>query len=86
MDKNLVPQVFNHEEFGEFRVFKIDEVPWAVAADVAKILGIEQNIRNNLANFPADEKGVFTVHTLGGPQKMNCDFASFKIIFVRNRN
>ena len=55
MDKNLVPQVFNHEEFGEFRVFKIDEVPWAVAADVAKILGIE-NVRQNLSEFPDDEK------------------------------
>ena len=69
MDKNLVPQVFNHEEFGEFRVFKIDEVPWAVAADVAKILGIEK-VRNTLANFPDDEKKMFdiltTAHSTGG--------------------
>ena len=40
-----------------------------VAADVCRELAIENN-RNVIARMPADEKGVQTVDTLGGPQEM----------------
>ena len=62
MDKNLVPQIFNHEEFGQLRIVRINDVPWAVVADVGKILDLT-NIRKNLADFPDDEKRMFDILT-----------------------
>lgn len=44
--------------------------PWFVATDVLRVLGIK-NSRDILAKtIPADEKGVDTIYTLGGPQKV----------------
>ena len=47
----------------DLRYFVEDGVTWAVAVDVARILDIEQNFRNNLANFPDDEKKKFDILT-----------------------
>ena len=64
-------QLFTNEELNtEIRTVEIDGETWFVAADVAKVLEI-QNIRQNLADFPNDEKGVTTIYTLGGPQQIN---------------
>lgn len=60
----LVTQLAVHDVFGQFRYFKKDNGEiWFVAVDVAKILDIEQNFRNNLANFPDDEKKKFDILT-----------------------
>ena len=67
MEHNL--QLFEHEEFGEVRVVMIDGEPWFVAADVARVLEI-QNVRQNLADFDDDEKGVCNIYTPGGEQSM----------------
>ena len=48
-------QVFTNEELGSLRTVEIDGEIYFVAADVAKILGIE-NIRQNIADFSDDEK------------------------------
>ena len=56
--KNLpevVPELFEHEQFGQFRYIKRGEEIWFVAVDVCRALDI-QNVRQNLANFPDDEK------------------------------
>ena len=56
--KNLpevVPELFEHEQFGQFRFIKRGEDIWFVAVDVCRALDIK-NIRQNLANFPDDEK------------------------------
>ena len=56
--KNLpevVPELFEHEQFGQFRYIKRDEEIWFVAVDLCRALDI-QNIRQNLANFHDDEK------------------------------
>lgn len=56
--KNLpevVPELFEHEEFGQFRYIKRGEEILFVAVDLCHALDI-QNIRQNLANFPDDEK------------------------------
>ena len=53
----------------EVRVVGTPDNPMWVARDVAEILGID-NIRQNLAEFPDDEKGVCTIDTLGGPQEV----------------
>lgn len=43
--------------------------PWFVLRDVAAVLELT-NYRNVAAVCPADEKGVHTVDTLGGPQRL----------------
>jgi anti-repressor protein len=49
------------------RTVEVDGAPWFVAADVCAVLGIA-NSRDALARLDADEKGVGTTDTLGGPQ------------------
>jgi DNA-damage-inducible protein D len=49
------------------RTIEIDGTPWFIAADVCAALGIA-NHRDALARLDADEKGVGTTDTLGGPQ------------------
>lgn len=49
------------------RTIEVDGTPWFIAADVCAALGIA-NHRDALARLDADEKGVGTTDTLGGPQ------------------
>ena len=51
------------------RIIIQDDKEWFAAKDVADILDI-QNIRQNLADFPDKEKGVYTIYTPGGEQNM----------------
>lgn len=71
----------------DIRYFVENEISWWVAADAAKILDIEKNFRNNIAKFPADEKGVYFVHTPGGPQKMLCvnEPGLYRLIFMSRK-
>ena len=82
----IVPEVFNHEQFGQFRYIKRDEEIWFVAVDVCRALDI-QNVRQNLAEFPDDEKGVCITYTLGGPQKMNIvsEPGFYRLIFMSRK-
>lgn len=52
------------------RVVMMDDTPWFVAADVCDVLDLG-NPRSSLALLDADEKGVHTVDTLGGPQELS---------------
>ena len=61
-------QVFDFED-NAVRVVDIDGEPWFVAADVARVLDI-QNIRQNLNDLDDDEKGVYNTYTPGGTQEM----------------
>jgi len=52
------------------RTVLIEETPWFIAKDVCDILGI-QNYRDTLAKqIPENEKGVDTIYTPGGKQKL----------------
>lgn len=63
--KNVV-----HPEFGELRTVEIDGEPWFVGKDVATALGYT-NSRDAIATHVfADDKGVESIDTLGGRQKM----------------
>lgn len=63
-------QIFNSEEFGEIRTVTIDNEPWFVGKDVAVALGFT-NSRDAIATHVFEEdKGVETIDTLGGKQKM----------------
>lgn len=85
-NSNFLPKVFEHEKFGKIRTFVIDGEIKFVAADVCRALEIK-NIRQNLAKFPNDEKGVCTIYTPGGPQKMNVvnEPGLYRLIFLSRK-
>lgn len=59
-----------HPEFGDLRTIEIDGEPWFVGKDVAVALGYT-NSRDAIATHVfADDKGVESIDTLGGRQKM----------------
>ena len=62
MKKNIVPvpKTFEHELFGKIRYFMDGDEIWFVAVDVARALEI-QNVRQNLAEFPDDEKAAVCI-------------------------
>lgn len=61
-------QIFNYEN-NEVRTVMIDGEPWFVLKDVCQVLGIV-NHKNIAARLDEDEKGVYLMDTLGGPQEM----------------
>lgn len=61
--------VFNNEEFGEIRTMTIEGEPWFVAADVCRALEIG-NPSMAVERLDDDEKGISTIDTLGGKQRM----------------
>lgn len=63
-------KVFNSEEFGDVRTVTINGDPWFVGKDVAAALGFT-NPRDAILTHVFDEdKGVESIDTLGGKQKM----------------
>ena len=63
-------QLATHEIFGQVRFIQTDNGEiYFVAADVCKILGIKQATKA-LKRLKENEKGVTTIHTLGGLQEM----------------
>lgn len=63
-------QIFNSQEFGNVRTVTIDGEPWFVGKDVAEALGFT-NPRDAISTHVFDEdKGVESIDTLGGKQKM----------------
>lgn len=69
-NQNLLPKVFEHEKFGKIRIFVIDGEIKFVAADVCRALEIKNPSDTVKKVLHDDEKGVDTIYTLGGPQKM----------------
>ena len=66
----LVPQVFEHEQFGKIRFIQQNGELWFVANDVCRVLGYS-NPRDALAkHVDDDEKDVAKCDTLGGVQTM----------------
>lgn len=50
------------------RVVQVNREPWFVAADVLAVLDLD---RKALERLDDDEKGVSSIHTLGGEQQMS---------------
>lgn len=62
--------VFKNQDFGSIRATNINGEPWFVGKDVAMALGYT-NPRSAISNHIFDDdKGVETIDTLGGPQKL----------------
>lgn len=53
---DVVPEVFEHEQFGQLRWFMIGDAPWFVAMDVCRALELG-NTGQALAKLDDDEKG-----------------------------
>ena len=69
MLKNEIKQ-FTHEEFGKVRVIKIGGEPWFAGKDVAEALGYGNYRQALKTNVDTEDKGVHSVDTLGGKQKI----------------
>lgn len=67
MDSNLM--TFENAAFGKIRTITIDGEPWFVAADVCKALELG-NPSMTVERLDADEKGISSIDTLGGKQRM----------------
>ena len=67
MDNKLV--TFENAAFGKIRTLTIDGEPWFVAADVCKALELG-NPSMTVERLDADEKGISSIDTLGGQQRM----------------
>ena len=67
MENNM--QIYKSEKFGEIRTLLIDGEPWFVVADVCKALELG-NPSMTVERLDADEKGISSIDTLGGKQRM----------------
>lgn len=67
MDNKLM--TFENAAFGKIRTLTIDGEPWFVAADVCKALELG-NPSMTVERLDADEKGISSIDTLGGKQRM----------------
>jgi anti-repressor protein len=63
---NQLSKVFNYQN-KEVRTVVINETPWFVAKDVCEILELDGTSTRRLDD---DEKGLHSIHTLGGNQEM----------------
>lgn len=62
-------KVFENTSFGKIRVLEIDNEPWFIAIDIAKVL--EYRTANDMTRIlDDDEKGTQIVHTPGGNQNV----------------
>lgn len=70
MTTEITTLQFNSDQFGQLRVVKDDNgEPWFVASDVCNALGVADPAQS-CRSFDNDEKGLFTIQTLGGRQKV----------------
>jgi len=63
-------QIFENQEFGEIRVVEVDGQPWFVGKDVADVLGYANYRQALKSNVDKEDKGVHSMDTLGGKQKI----------------
>lgn len=61
--------IFENEAFGKVRTLNLNGEPWFVAADVCKALELG-NPSMTVERLDADEKGISSIDTLGGKQRM----------------
>lgn len=59
--------IFENEQFGQVRTVNIEGNPWFVSVDVCTALGVS---RTAVRRLDEDEKGVRSMHTLGGTQRL----------------
>ena len=87
----VVPELFEHEQFGQFRYIKRDDEIWFAAVDLCRVLDI-QNPRDAVSNFDGDEKMTVAItdgHSgkRGGAQFMNfvSEPGMYRLIFMSRK-
>ena len=85
----LVPQVFEHEEFGEIRFIQKDGEIWFVAVDVCRALDI-QNTTQAVARLDDDERAILNIgrspiHGGGGETNFINEPGLYRLIFASNK-
>lgn len=63
-------QIFTNKELGEIRALEINNEPWFVGKDVAKILGYSNSSDALKKRVDEEDKGVAKCDTLGGKQNL----------------
>ena len=66
----IKPTIFENEKFGSVRTMTIDNEPWFVGKDVAECLDYKNPRQAIITNVDEGDKGVHSIDTLGGIQKM----------------
>lgn len=66
----IKPTIFENEKFGSVKTMTIDNEPWFVGKDVAECLDYKNPRQAIITNVDEDDKGVHSIDTLGGIQKM----------------
>lgn len=61
-------KTFSSERFGSIRALALNDEPWFVSKDVLDGLGVDRTAMRKLDD---DEKGVYSIHTLGGDQQVS---------------
>lgn len=67
---NTIVKVFENEQFGKLRSTIINGEPWFVATDICRALELGTTAKV-VERLDSDEKGMNSIHTLGGLQKMS---------------
>ena len=63
-------ELFNNPEFGSVRVVTINDEPYFVGKDIAKVLGYSNSRKALSDHVDEEDKGVTKCDTLGGAQEM----------------
>ena len=79
-------QIFKHEDFGSIQAVEINGEPWFVAKEVCHVLELKDP-NQSTRGLDEDEKGLFTIQTPGGPQKVtHVSEAGFYKLVIRSRS
>ncbi len=63
-------KIFHNPEFGKIRIVEVNNEPWFVGKDVAKILGYSNSRKALIDHIDEEDKGVTKCDTLGGTQNL----------------
>ena len=87
MTKEIVPQVFNHEDFGEIRAVKDESgEPWFVAKDICDALGIRSDsVRTILDDDEVSETNPNSIGVAGGRNPLIISEAGLYSLVLKSR-
>ena len=83
----IVPQIFEHEQFGKVRLVVIDGKLWFVAIDLCRALSLE-NVTKALYPLADDEKNTFTISKgiVGNPKmRFVNESGLYRLIFASRK-
>ena len=80
----VVPQIFEHEQFGKIRVVTINGVIWFVAVDVCKVLELK-NTTVAIKSLAEDEKSKFNLGFSGGATNCVNESGLYRLIFASRK-